>query len=62
MWHKIIMPLAIAALLVGGSAHGALERIEEAYEVELLRVELPTHEAGQVLFVPCVECDRVAPP
>ena len=54
--------LMIAGLLLAGGTEAALERIEEAFEVALTRVELPLHEAGQLRLTPCVGCERIALP
>ena len=54
--------LMIAGLLLAGGAQAALERIEEAFEVELTQVELPLHDAGQVRLTPCADCERIALP
>lgn len=54
---------AIAAVLSGvlsaGALEAALEIVEEAHEVELARIELPTHALGQVGFPPCARCERI---
>jgi hypothetical protein len=46
-------------LLAGGAPEAALEAVEEAHEVELASVELPTHALGQVGFPPCARCARI---
>jgi hypothetical protein len=58
-----LTPLILAAsLFAGAAAQGALERIEEAWEADLLSVELPTHEAGRVTVRPCAACERATHP
>ena len=60
MKNNIRLLFAAAALCAAGLAQAALDRIEEAYEVDLANVTLPGYENGQVLLRPCDDCDRVA--
>jgi len=45
--------------LVAAAAEAALEAIEDAYEIELARVELPAYALGRVSFSPCAGCERI---
>ena len=60
MWKRTILGLAAAAPLTLNVAGAALERIEEAYEVGLNRVALPSYGGGQVTFSPCATCESVS--
>ncbi len=54
--------LMIAGLFSAGGAQAALERIEEAFEVALTQVELPSHDAGELRLTPCADCERISLP
>jgi hypothetical protein len=60
MGYRTSALLVAASLLLAGGARAALERIEEAFEVALTRVELPRHAAGQLRLTPCADCERIA--
>jgi hypothetical protein len=55
-----LFALGLCGLFTATAADAALEAIEDAYEVELARVELPVHALGQVSFAACAGCDRVS--
>jgi hypothetical protein len=59
MNRKRLATLAVIALAWAGSAQGALERIEEAYELTLQQVRLPAHAAGQVVVSKCATCEVI---
>ena len=58
-FSSLIMALYLFA---GATAQGALERIEEAWEADLLSVGLPAHESGRVTVRPCPGCEEVSHP
>jgi hypothetical protein len=67
MWGKggrkggmpAIVAVCLCGLWAGAAAYAALETIEDAYEIELARLELPAHPLGRVSFSPCAGCDRI---
>ena len=46
-----------AILILPGLALAALDRIEEAFELDLTQVTLPAHQASQVVIRECGSCD-----
>lgn len=60
--RQTLMILATLLLSLPVTAFGALERIEEAYELGLKEVTLPAHSASQVVIRRCAECDPVMHP
>jgi len=59
MDRKIIITLAVLALAYTGLAQAMLNRIEEAYELDLTQISLPTHATGKVTVKACAGCDTV---
>ena len=59
MDRKIIITLAVLALAYTGLAQAMLNRIEEAYELDLTQISLPTHATGKVTVKACAACDTV---
>ena len=59
MDRKIIIALAALTLAFAGLAQAKLDRIEEAYELDLTQVILPAHSTGKVTIKPCAGCDTV---
>ncbi len=60
MGYRATSLIVAVSLFAGAAAQGALERVEEAWEVALLSTELPTYAAGRVTVVPCAGCERVS--
>ena len=59
MDRKIIITLAVLTLAFTGLAQAKLDRIEEAYELDLTQVSLPAHAADQVTLKACEDCFTV---
>ncbi len=59
MDRKIIIALALLTLAFAGLAQARLERIEDAYELDLSQVSLPAHAADRVMVKPCADCFTV---
>ena len=59
MDRKIIFALAALTLAFAGLAQAKLDRIEEAYELDLTQVILPAHSADRVTLKQCEDCFTV---
>jgi hypothetical protein len=59
MDRKIIIALAALTLAFAGLAQAKLDRIEEAYELDLTQVILPAHSADRVTLKQCEDCFTV---
>ncbi len=59
MDRKIIIALAVLTLAFAGLAQAKLDRIEEAYELDLTQVMLPAHSADRVTLKQCEDCFTV---
>jgi len=60
--HNRILILIAVMLSWPMTGMGALDRVEEAYEVSLDQVTLPAHSASQVIIRRCSDCDPVLLP
>jgi hypothetical protein len=56
---RATVTLALALSLSGIAAARDFEMLEEAHEIVLADVTLPTSAAGAVVFRPCADCDTV---
>ena len=54
-----ILSVAALALAISAPVQGALDRIEEAYELDLTQVTLPIHNADRVIVRACDTCEPV---
>ncbi len=59
MDRKIIIMLTVLTLAFASLAQARLDRIEEAYELNLTQVSLPAHSADQVTLKQCADCYTV---
>jgi len=59
MDRKIIITLAALTLAYTGLAQAMLNRIEEAFELQLTQVSLPAHAHDKVTVNACAGCDTV---
>ncbi len=59
MDRKIIITLAALTLAYTSLAQAVLNRVEEAFEVDLTQVSLPSHAHDQVTVKACAGCDSV---
>ena len=59
MDRKIIIALAALTLAFASLAQARMERIEEAYELDLTQVSLPAHATDKVMVKPCAGCFTV---
>lgn len=55
---RILTGIALT-LVISIEAQATLERIEEAFELDLTQVTLPRHEAGRVVIRQCSACQAV---
>jgi hypothetical protein len=56
---RAIVTLVLALSLSGIAAARDFEMLEEAHEIVLAEVALPSSAAGAVVFRPCADCDTV---
>ena len=59
MDRQIILTLAVLTMAFTGLAQASMQRIEEAYELDLTQVILPAHEADRVTLKQCADCFTV---
>ena len=57
MDRKIIITLAVLTLAFASLAQAKLERIEEAFELQLTQLSLPAHATDKVTVKACAGCD-----
>lgn len=57
MIRKLGITLITLTILSSGNAFGALEALEQASELEVSGIRLPTSSAGQVVYRKCAGCD-----
>lgn len=54
---KTFLIVALIMLTWSGTASGALDRIEEAYELDAGQLRFPTYTTDQVIIRPCDTCE-----
>ncbi len=59
MDRKIIITLAVLTLAFASLAQAKLERIEEAFELQLTQLSLPAHATAKVTVKACAGCASV---
>jgi len=60
--HNRLLILIAVVLTWPVTAMGALDHVEEAYEVSLDQVTMPAHSASRVVIRRCADCDPILLP